>query len=239
VPTRRQFLTAAGVAMLATLLVVPVASAATNNSVPEMLREIMTQVNYVLGNMTTTINEGNSDLELKLWSADDSVKNDTMDIIGYLDSLEADVAGLQSDLDSLAGDLGGVNTTVNEINTTVSDLETALGNIGSSVQILTGGERVDVTTDDDILTINSNDNFNVQITFYISGLSAGEHINMWTSIGENLNHINLYHYIYDDGEYAYNYNTHTFMLRPAVDDGFTVWYSYTVTYMPGTTLWID
>jgi len=100
-PTRKQFLTAAGVAMLATLLVVPVASAATNNSVPEMLREILTQVNYVLGNMTTSINNGNSDLEMKLWSADDSVKNDTKQIQTIIDDIGAMNETINAKLDLL------------------------------------------------------------------------------------------------------------------------------------------
>jgi hypothetical protein len=115
-PTRRQFLTAAGVAMLATLLVVPVASAATNNGVPAMLQEILVQVNYVLGNMTTSINDGNSDLELKLWSAGDSVKNDTKQI----PDIVADIAEMKANITEMNAALATMNSTGSQGTKTVT-----------------------------------------------------------------------------------------------------------------------
>lgn len=115
-PKRKQYFLIAGAAVVALLFLVPMASAASNSSVPEMLREVMTQLNYVLGNMTTSINDGNSDLELKLWSGDNSVKNDTKQMPDVLAQLSA----IQGNLTELNSTLVALNDTMTQMNSTMS-----------------------------------------------------------------------------------------------------------------------
>ena len=213
----RKYLAIAGILTLSIILLVPAVMAATSGGdIPTLLK----------------------DLESKLWSSANSVKNDTKLLPGMGSQLTDLQQKLWSNINSVKNDtklIAPLSSKLDDVNDTI------VGKIGTPMQILTGGShKVIDTSDTNILQMSSSSNFRISITIYPIGLESGEWIDVIPSIGVYYDHQNLHYTINTFGTVQYTFDCHDFSLVSRdVVNGFDVYYSYTIEYVPGYTPFVS